>query len=263
MNLHCIGDSHCAFFLGYDHMPDEYPQVTRSLFRNVFCHRLGPSLAYNAYQYGTTTRTREKIETLLSELDSRSDIILLSFGEIDCRAHILKQCQQTGKSLNDVVKGCVDNYWQLIEHIRSSGFRVVVWNAVYSANFMELNPNLEYPYYGTVQQRNEATECFNRMLANRAAETSIGFLDITNHLLDASGNTTNSAYYFDSIHLNQKLFVRVMMMLNSKMPDPVFSKWQFVSYPLRLAMKQLDGFLRNKRTKLINRIQHAKDRQGK
>jgi hypothetical protein len=262
MNLHCIGDSHCAFFLGYDHMPDEYPCVTHGLFNNIFCYRLGPSLAYNAFHFGTTTCTREKIEKILPGLDKQKDIVLLSFGEIDCRAHILKQCQQSGKSLTEVVAACVDNYWMLVEHVRSAGFRVVIWNAVYSANFMELNPNLEYPYFGTVEQRNEATDCFNRMLANRSAESKICFLDMSKYLLDASGKMTNSAYYFDSIHLNQKLFIRVMKLLNSRMPSPVISDWQIFSYPFRLYAHQSVASLRKSGLRWQKRLQRALSRKA-
>lgn len=225
-------------------MPGEYPCVVRGLFKNIYCYRLGPSLAYNAFQFGTTTRTREKIEEILPGLDKQKDIVLLSFGEIDCRAHMLKQCAQSGKTLLEVVASCVDNYWKLVAHIRSKGFRVVIWNAVYSANYLERDSSLEYPYFGTVEQRNEVTERFNQLLESKTHGTEVCFLDMTQYLLDKSGKMTNSEYYFDSIHLNHKLFLRTLRLLNSKMSAPVFSESQFFAYPFLLHMRKLTNHFR-------------------
>ncbi len=234
MNLHCIGDSHCAFFLGYDTIPGEYPVVENSLLQKIYCYRLGSALAFNCNKYGTTTKSKEKIETIITNLDPQNDMILFSFGEIDCRAHILKQCEIKNMGFEKIVEECISNYWQLITEVHQYGFKIVIWNAVYSANYEERNPNLQYPYFGTVQQRNTVTEFFNIQLKTKANKAGIIFLDISTFLIDTSSKLTIESYYFDAVHLNNRLFLTTIAKINGFFDAPIFSKKQIFAYKMKL-----------------------------
>ncbi len=66
--IHCFGDSHVCFFSGYERSEGGTPGVDDRLpfFRTYW---LGPALAYNLSQFGTTTGAREK---LLAALDNGS-----------------------------------------------------------------------------------------------------------------------------------------------------------------------------------------------
>jgi len=235
LNLHCIGDSHCCFFLGYDRISQEYPAVEKSLLSRVYTYRLGASLAYNLNKYGTTSRGREMMEQILSGLDPQSDVLLLSFGEVDCRAHLLKQAQKQGISHEQVVDDCLNNYMQAIREIRKRGFRVLIWNAVHSANFLEKG-NFEFPYFGTVQDRNTITRIFNAGLKKRAAHEGYTFIDISDHLIDESTLLTRDEFYHDAIHLNRKLFLQTMRMINERTGVNMFSYTDLATYKVRFAL---------------------------
>jgi hypothetical protein len=61
MNLHCIGDSHCSFFLGENRISKEYPQRESGIFKNIYCYRLGSPLAFNLNRFNSKTRAKEKL----------------------------------------------------------------------------------------------------------------------------------------------------------------------------------------------------------
>jgi hypothetical protein len=244
MNLHCIGDSHCSFFLGYNAIKSEYPSIGNSLLKNTFCYWLGPSLAYNINKYNSTTKSREKIEAIIAGLDPLADIVLLCFGEIDCRAHILKQAEATKTGYEQIVEKCLSNYQEMIEYVRAKGFTVIVWNAIYSSNYMEKAENLEYPYFGTVHDRNKVTAEFNNQLKRKATELSAKFLDVTSLLVDNKTGLTNDQYYYDEIHMNNKLFVPVIKQLNSFFAKPVFTGNQLLVYKIKLFRQLAFDFMR-------------------
>lgn len=234
MKLHCIGDSHCSFFLGYNEIPAEYPFVAKSLIQNIYCYRLGASLAFNVNKYNSATNSRQKIEQIIASLNPNEDIILLCFGEIDCRAHILKQAEKLQLDYKKVIENCISNYLEMVTVIRNKGYSVLLWNAVYSANYEEKNTELEFPYYGTVQERNKVTAEFNLQLANKTLEIGIDFLNISALLIDKQSGLTKDKYYFDSVHLNNRLFVLVVKKINAIFNNKLFNYIQFFSYKIRL-----------------------------
>lgn len=85
--VYVIGDSHVSVFSGVDVICDEFPKVTQSIYPNVRVCRLGAPLAASMNRVGASERGREKAFAILDEIEDGSTIVL-SFGEIDCRAHI-------------------------------------------------------------------------------------------------------------------------------------------------------------------------------
>lgn len=256
LSIHCIGDSHCCFFLGYDHLAKAYPVVSKSLMPRIFCYRLGPVLAYNLDKYGTATRGREMLEQILTTLDPRKDILLLSFGEIDCRAHILKQVQDKHRDFQEVVDSCVSNYMTAVKEITSRNFRVFIWNAVYSANFLEKNNDLEYPYRGTVRERNMVTELFNRTLDAMAKTAGAVFVDISGSLIDEDTRLTKEEFYQDSIHLNRRLFVPVIKIIDRLAGNALFNWYDLAIYRMKYLARDIEN---NRKAGLekLKRVLHA------
>jgi hypothetical protein len=241
LRIHCIGDSHCCFFLGYDHISKAYPVVSKSLLPRTFCYRLGPVLAYNLDKNGTATRGKEMLDEILTTLDPRKDILLLSFGEIDCRAHILKQVQDKHRDFQEVVDSCVSNYMTAVKEITRRNFRVFIWNAVYSANFLEKNNDLEYPYRGTVRERNMVTEMFNRTLNSMAGTAGADFVDISGFLVDKDTGLTKDEFYQDSVHLNRRLFTLVIKIIDRLAGNCLFNWYDLAIYRLRYLAHDIDS----------------------
>ena len=85
--IYCVGDSHVSFFSGVNLIQPLFPEKSIDYYPYFKTARLGPALAYNLCEEGTQSLGREKLFDFLQKRHV-SDCILLSFGEIDCRAHI-------------------------------------------------------------------------------------------------------------------------------------------------------------------------------
>jgi hypothetical protein len=254
LRLHCIGDSHCCFFLGYDDISKAFPVVAKSLMPGIFCYRLGPVLAYNLDKYNTATRGKEMLDEILLTLVPEKDILLLSFGEIDCRAHILKQVEDKGKDPQEVVDTCVSNYMTTVKEITRRNFRVFIWNAVYSANHLEKNNDLEYPYRGTVRERNVVTELYNRKLKSMSEEAGAVFVDISGFLINKDTGFTKDEFYQDSVHLNRRLFVFTIKTINALVGKSLFKWYDLAIYRFRYLTVNIVGVYTNGLQKLKRRL---------
>lgn len=195
--IHCIGDSHSSFFSGYDIIQPAYPRRSKNKYSFFQSHRLGSVLAYSLNKTNTKEKGREKLFELLKTIPSGSNILLV-FGEIDCRCHLLFQAEKQKKDLSYVVQQCVSNYLEVVDELRSMNYNVALWAVIPS---MESNNN-EYPTYGSVIDRNICTKLFNQILFIEARNRNIDLISI-NRFLMKSDFTGKKKYYFDGIHLGQ------------------------------------------------------------
>jgi tetratricopeptide (TPR) repeat protein/cellulose synthase/poly-beta-1,6-N-acetylglucosamine synthase-like glycosyltransferase/serine acetyltransferase len=186
--IHCIGDSHVYVFSGTDVVggADVLPYFKT--------YRLGPHTAYNAIN------RRTLIEQIITTSVGPGDMIMFVFGEIDCRAHLLKEAELQKRALKDVVMECVDRYFELFKMAGQYGIPLLAWNS--PASSREDIDCGEYSTYGSCKQRNEVTELFNRHLKHRCEENGVIFLSVFDKLIDKDG-ITNTACYLDAIHLSQ------------------------------------------------------------
>lgn len=103
--VHAIGDSHVLHMGG--------------LFRVLHIHdsQLQGATAHNLCEPHSSTGSRRKLFAYLDTLDPSEDILLLSFGEVDCRLHLKN---------SEMVKATVERYMGVIDEVTALGFRVVV-----------------------------------------------------------------------------------------------------------------------------------------
>lgn len=195
--IHCIGDSHASFFSGYDLIQPAYPERTNGRFSFLKAYRLGAVLAYSLKSLNTKEKGREKLLDLVSTLP-KGATIMMCFGEIDCRCHLVKQAEIAGLGMEIVVRTCVERYFEVVDELSAMGFRMMLWNVVPTAESF----NAEYPTYGAEVERNQCTRYFNAELSRLCKERGLLFVSVFDRLLD-SRNQTRSFYFFDSIHLGQ------------------------------------------------------------
>jgi hypothetical protein len=160
-------------------------------------YRLGAVLAYNLNRLNTKERGREKLLQLIREIPPRS-ILMLCFGEIDCRCHLLKQADKKRISIDTVVKDCVNCYFEVVDELIQSGFKIFIWNAMPTADSF----NIEYPVYGSHLERNKCTMLFNDQLKVQCEKRGLVFVSIFRKLITKNFKT-RTIYFFDSIHLGQ------------------------------------------------------------
>lgn len=184
--IYVVGDSHVSLFSGVDKIVD-YGWIKSKIRHKkavFFTNKLGAVLAFNLMNKTFFWDTIHKIR--------RQSTIILVFGEIDCRVHLLK---------NDNVKECTDRYFDVIKKI-ALDYPVMVFCPVASTIGMHENGD-EYAAFGTCFERNIATHKFNTLLKQRCNEINVPTIDILQDLITIDG-ITNMDFYFDEIHLSQK-----------------------------------------------------------
>jgi hypothetical protein len=201
-NIYCIGDSHASFFSGYDRIQPSWPNKSTNKFSFLKNYRLGPVLAYNLCSFKTRSRGREKLFYILTHLIPLGSKVLFCFGEIDCRAHLLKQAEIQKREVHEIIRECVERYLSVIQETKKKGFDVIVWN-VMPSGIIDDALEKDYPFYGTNVERNRVSKYFNEYLKQKLEKFNILFIDIFDKLVFENLETKDS-YYFDGVHLSQK-----------------------------------------------------------
>lgn len=218
--IYCLGDSHVCLFSGQDAIQPGWPTRSEDLLPFfVTCH-LGGVLAYNLTRTGTSSRGRENLFAALQETVPAGSTVLLSFGEIDCRAHVLKQAAKRNIPLEIVVAECLDNYFQVVREVQALGFPVIVYNAVPSAIPRPRKTSREDDYIavGTLRERNTAIREFNAGAKRRCADCGAKFLETAPAFVTTDGKAV-SWYYFDAIHLSQRALPVTLRALAALFPE--------------------------------------------
>ena len=187
--IYCIGDSHVSFFSGTNQIQPLWPKSGGDVISIFKTFRLGAVLAYNLCEYGTSWKGRELLSILLDRRIAEEERIipaesqiLLCFGEIDCRAHLLRQQQSQNRPISTVVEECVDRYLSVIKESKELGYRVIIWNVIPSTRSEKI-ANKEFPVFGTCAERNQVTRAFNKSLQEKCEAESIAFISIFDALI--------------------------------------------------------------------------------
>ena len=214
--IHCLGDSHTSFFSGSNNIQPLWPKESDDgipLFKTC---RIDASLAYNLCKTDTSTHGREKLFSILAHID-KNDIILLSFGEVDCRVHLVKQALLQDKSIEEIVKECTERYFSVIREITNLGYTVIIWGAIPTST-SETPISQDYPSFGTCLERNRATKLFNEYLGELAQNNNVPMLSFFHELTETNGLTKRS-FLMDKTHLSQKIMPLVIKKLHSLFPE--------------------------------------------
>tara|TARA_B100000900_G_scaffold416277_1_gene450952 strand:+ start:30077 stop:30718 length:642 start_codon:yes stop_codon:yes gene_type:complete len=204
----CLGDSHASVFSRKEKIISQWPKKDYKLFSKIKPIRIGPATAYNL----------EKKINLLNKILNRTfyprnSYVLFCFGEVDIRAHLLKQSRLQNKSVEFLVEECVDRYISTINKV--SPYRRIR-KGVFApiASWSEMKP-YDGPSFGTNLERNKVTEAFNNYLEKKCTENNLVFVSIFEDMLNEDG-TTNEIFLDDfgtGIHLNQKSMPLIMKKL--------------------------------------------------
>lgn len=170
MTIHCIGDSHSAVFSGEEVMQPCWPESASNNFPPFKSYRIGPATAYQI------ANKQSIIEPLLDSLDlSLEDKIMFCFGEVDIRAHLIKQSKLQEKPVNDLVVECVERYINALSYYKKYGVKIILWGPIAT-----WNDEKKYmgPSFGTHQERNWVTFAFNVALQFACAREGFDYVTI-------------------------------------------------------------------------------------
>ncbi len=206
-----VGDSHVNFFSG-----NEYLSFSRAAGDINICpvvngypfsvFHFGQCLAYTARNHDSTTGFRRKLDFLLNNYARKSDVILVSLGEIDIRAHVYKEAKKQGRSAEDIIDDILASYMAFLCELKEKVSKVAVWGPIATPKDIAFEQN-DYPHYGTEIERNKATRYFNDSLRKSCGEEGIYFFSIFNDMITDDYRTKEQYLSPDYFHLGQAAMV--------------------------------------------------------
>jgi hypothetical protein len=222
--IHCIGDSHSSFFSGLDRIQPNWPATSLDQLLWFKTHHIGPALAYNLTKSGTTILGRESLLAVIASKASLDDYILLSFGEIDCRVHLVKQAHKKTIHLEAAVDACLDEYFKVVREIMALGYKVIVYN-ITPPRFSKKHRGVDYEKseaelvaVGTWEQRQKAATLFNAGAKDRCAKSGAKFIETTHQLIDKHGRLM-PFFLMDNVHLAQRAMPATLVELARICPE--------------------------------------------
>jgi hypothetical protein len=218
--IYCLGDSHVSFFAGVDTIQPGWPERATEHLPWFRVFHLGPTLAFSLSKSDTTTRGRERLFEVLEQAVPAGVRVLLCFGEIDCRAHILKQAVKQGRPVEEIVATCLDSYFQAVRAVQARGYEVIVYNAVPTRLNTPRQPKRDDDYIavGSWPERNTAVRLFNAGAKVRCQACGAKFLENYPGLVDANDRTMEW-FFFDAIHLSQRALPLTLRALAKLYPE--------------------------------------------
>ncbi len=219
--IYVLGDSHTNFWSGSE-------QVLFIRFKNGIekgldlipffeTYHLGPALAFNLNNPHSKTRASQKIDFLIKTgYIPEKSTIMMCFGEIDCRAHILKQADIQNKKPEIIVHETVFNYIEYSKALQAKGFKIICWGATATLKD-NTTQHPEFPRCKDEITRNEITRIFNEHLEKQCLDNNIVYCSIFNDLVDSNNQTIAKYYSQDKCHLSQNaLKLAIQELLNKK-----------------------------------------------
>lgn len=186
IKINCTGDSHTSFFRKK---------------QNFSSKKLGPYLAYSFKKH---MDVNGRFRKFINRID-KNDYLMLCFGEIDCRAHILKQARRQNRCEFDITKDCVDRYIDGVVMLKDLGYKIILWGPIATSRDNTVHKK-KFPQYGNEIERNKVTEHFNLCLENKTSNTDIKFISIFKKLITQDYKTKIEYYKDDGVHLSDKAF---------------------------------------------------------
>lgn len=148
-----------------------------------------------------------------------NDIIIFSFGEVDCRNNINKYISST-KTYQCIIDEIIAKYFIAIEEninqYPNINLRVCIYNIIPTSDFEN------DIYNGLVENRKEYVLYFNKKLKELCNLKNYHFIDIYNQLTDSDG-LLSSSYTCDKIHLNDSKILLDYLKTNILQPNEVIN----------------------------------------
>lgn len=177
MRLHVFGDSHSAYCF--------------DRFQGAEISWLGPKTMHRA------AREVAEIVPALIETPHDDDVIVLIFGEIDIRCHLVPIAERSGLTIDVEAEALARRYIQSLKALkeRMQGMRVVIVQPPFPC---DRRPNSELPFRGSLEQRIEAHKALSKHL--QAEADDILFLPMPQRYASKNGSLRRK-FSDDGVHI--------------------------------------------------------------
>lgn len=231
MNLHTFGDSHARGpWIFIDPKDLKY-------FDEISTNELGPhTMSYFGFaKFKVVDITTFNLEAFPPHVKyfnvQEDDAVVFSFGEIDCRAHLIKP--EHWAEYEDDEAFCRVPYKEIIDEIIPRYFEAIkmnveqfkhlntmVANIVPTARKELLQPNLTFPNQGTNESRKRVTEYMNAKIKEYCQKYGYIYFDIYDKYCDADGYLEPSLSH--GIHVQDPIYY-VEFLNNLKLEKNILS----------------------------------------
>ncbi len=207
-----FGNSHVIAFSGSPPSGNKNPKILVGRPQKCPDHSGITSmfLGRGIVAYNFKTKHLPKVYESLKNVGAskENDVALLYVGEVDCRYYLAKRVIE-GENQTEVVKECVDRFFEAVEDMMKNGWRVAVGGSHPTTTEGHCE-HPDHPHWGTCEQRNSVCVEWNKQLKAKCDEAGIPFINIYNDLVDAN-NITKMEYFVDYCHLSyEKCFPKFL-----------------------------------------------------
>jgi len=188
MKIHTFGDSHVTY--GFRELS------------SINTNWLGPKLCYS---FG---RDKKDLLDIKKFNVQDGDIVIFSFGEIDCRCHIHKYITLTNPYTN-IIDDIVNNYFEAIKENVSQfkDLKVCVFNVIPTVKKSTIQGSDDYPHLGSDEERKSYILYFNKKLKEKCIEYNFIFFDVYNNYMDNDGFLSKSLSNGD-VHIKDPIHIK-------------------------------------------------------
>ena len=174
-----FGDSHVRVFSG---------------IKGIEVNYVGASTAFNLLESNTASGGSRRIWSRLRKVkgDKARQAVMLCFGEIDCRNHVIRQCYLRRITIRESVSNVISKYLQFIRQLHDFGFKVIVYGCYGSGS--------HFNAFGSEVERNLAAYEFNQQLEQACSDASYPYFAVNDLFVDEFGSTRKHLMY-DDAHL--------------------------------------------------------------
>jgi hypothetical protein len=183
--IYLYGDSHAQFsFNGLELQNKNYYESSITMFR--------------------VGRDNTIVNFNIHEL-TQNDIIVLVYGEVDCRCHIKRQID-LGKYEDDVIYELVDNYFKTIQNSGlNNNLKIIIVGVIPPTNQSEyerINEPIwhEFPFVGSDEERVRFTQKVNILLEEMSNKHNYNYFNPYSYYTREDG-TFKHQYSDTTVHL--------------------------------------------------------------
>lgn len=199
--IHVIGDSHTK----------EFAQV-----QGCIIHWIGPVTMHRIGRDGISFLNLKNLGI------QENQIAIFSFGEIDVRCHIGKQCDHYNRSLDEIIETLVQNYIQtvLLNRQLYHNLTCIIYSVTPPTGPDSQTFNYLYPHYGSLEDRINISKKLNTRLSSACKDTGVPFLNVyDDYALD--DGSLNPALSDGNVHINDSLNIPIVQKLAQ-----ILEEWQ-------------------------------------
>jgi len=202
--IHTFGDSHShSGFISID---------------NINIHQLGPKLMYSVGRDGLSILNIKNYNV------NPGDYVIFSFGEIDCRCHVSKYCDEENDYIK-VIDNIIDSYAltvetnsKLIENVKICLYNIVPpLRRCYlsEGGKILIDQNYEFRYLISDEERRMYAEYFNFKLKQLCIEKGYIFFDTYDKYCD-SERFLESQYSDSVLHIDDPIYIKEFILEHLK-----------------------------------------------